>query len=182
VTAWVARPRRPDEPACWSWDVPPLRDPEEEIAAIMAAQVGLPIDHTMSEDTVRMMFEVGPEYTRWSEFHTGVRPSDERAWAAYGRCAVCGISGARTHLVDDHCHATGQLRGRLCRSCNVQEGRSGHIVFQRYRRVHPASILGFYEPYDGVGWTDGWSWMEHGAAARELGPRPATPWPAWDTR
>lgn len=56
-------------------------------------------------------------------------------------------------------------------------------VFQRYRRIHPAAILGLHEPYSGVAWTDGWSWMEHGEQARLRGPRPPTPWlpldPEW---
>lgn len=33
-------------------------------------------------------------------------------------CAMCG---AQSH-VWDHCHTTGLVRGRLCQSCNMQEG------------------------------------------------------------
>lgn len=36
-------------------------------------------------------------------------------------CAMCGGPGP---LVNDHCHLTGLERGRLCHSCNSQEGRN----------------------------------------------------------
>lgn len=62
-------------------------------------------------------------------------------WQA-GRCAVCGYGRGR--LEADHCHNTGLFRGFLCHSCNVQEAHAGagRPVFSRYRRRHPAAILG----------------------------------------
>lgn len=53
------------------------------------------------------------------------------------RCAVCGDRG---HLVKDHDHHTGMVRGLLCQPCNRWEARRGG-VFQRYRDTPPASIL-----------------------------------------
>lgn len=42
-----------------------------------------------------------------------------------GRCAICGTQeadrvGRRMHV--DHCHATGKVRGILCRDCNIGLG------------------------------------------------------------
>lgn len=70
-------------------------------------------------------------------------------WHA-GRCAICGRSDA---LVMDHDHATGLVRGRLCRQCNTNEGLDGRIgtVYQRYRELPPTLILGvrlrYWDPY-----------------------------------
>ncbi|MDT0270597.1 endonuclease domain-containing protein [Streptomyces sp. DSM 44915] len=61
-------------------------------------------------------------------------------WQA-GRCAVCGHV---RDLVCDHDHATGLVRGWLCRSCNTTEGTNQNpdTIFARYRERHPAAILG----------------------------------------
>lgn len=52
---------------------------------------------------------------------------DEMIRSQDGRCAVCRdaldatpFSKRRTHV--DHCHATGRVRGILCRSCNLAAG------------------------------------------------------------
>ena len=73
--------------------------------------------------------------------------ADERsliAWQA-GRCAVCG----RPAFNRDHDHATGLLRGYLCRSCNASEGtaHTGQApIFAKYRRLPPAVLLGLGVP------------------------------------
>lgn len=37
-----------------------------------------------------------------------------------GGCAICGVEPKpRHHLVIDHCHTTGKVRGLLCRKCNL---------------------------------------------------------------
>lgn len=58
-----------------------------------------------------------------------------------GRCAICGKV---RELVCDHDHATGLVRGWLCRSCNTTEGtnQDPDTIFARYRERHPAAILG----------------------------------------
>lgn len=58
-----------------------------------------------------------------------------------GRCAVCG---RHADLVCDHDHATGLVRGWLCRSCNATEGKNQEpdTIFTKYRERPPAAILG----------------------------------------
>lgn len=43
---------------------------------------------------------------------------------AHGRCQICGIHQAELdyHLVVDHCHKTGAIRGVLCKRCNSAIG------------------------------------------------------------
>ncbi len=144
-----------DQPACWSWDVPPVKTLE-----MLLAEPGQP----RREPELRFMMRLPgwAEGNRFLEFHAD-------------RCAVCGRAGAE---VEDHCHDTGQVRGYLCRSCNVLEGRSSEPIFVRYRRRHPAAILAYYCLYDGVGWRQGWSLYVHRADAYDSGPRPFTPWPS----
>jgi hypothetical protein len=61
-----------------------------------------------------------------------------------GRCALCGYR--RDRLIADHCHQTALVRGMLCQSCNVIEGRAGrqgpNTRIQGYRSKHPAFLLG----------------------------------------
>jgi hypothetical protein len=43
--------------------------------------------------------------------------------AQHGVCALCGeVCKTGQRLVVDHCHATGQNRGLLCKSCNFRLG------------------------------------------------------------
>lgn len=51
-----------------------------------------------------------------------------------GRCAICRrATGASKALAVDHNHATGEVRGRLCSTCNQMIGRWGEdpLVFVR---------------------------------------------------
>lgn len=66
------------------------------------------------------------------------------AWQA-GRCAICGY--AERTMVQDHDHETALIRGWLCRSCNVTEGRGDGGRFVRYRLINPATIFGVEERY-----------------------------------
>jgi hypothetical protein len=168
VTAWTPRPPAVDEPACWSWPVPPLRDAEEEFQRLLAEQAGLPRDEQRVPEALRFHLDDMVSY-RFGEFH-GVGGN----WST--RCAICG--GRATTV--DHCHDTGQVRGWLCRSCNVIEGRSRAPIIVRYRRLHPAAILDLHEMYNGFGWDGGWWWGDpRSAGDRASGERSPTPWPVW---
>lgn len=165
MTGWTPRPPAAEEPACWSWPLPPLRDPEEEYRRLVAAQVGLPRDEQRDPRAFQYHLADMVDY-RFNEFHqVGTDP-------AVHRCAVCGISPAGT---EDHDHGTGQVRGWLCRGCNVAEGRSGLPLFVRYRRIHPAAIVGLHLMYSGFGWEQGWQYGDR----RTSRVRPPTPWPVW---
>jgi hypothetical protein len=155
-----------DEPACWSWPLPPQRSRAEEIAVLLAEQEGRDVNGRLSLEAVELLTE-DLDVRRFGIFH------DQR-------CAICGDRGQ--HLVFDHCHSTGQWRGMLCRSCNTREGVCGDPAFVAYRRRHPAAILDVYEMYTGIGWNLGWPLITYGAEAFERGIRPRTPWPRSEAR
>jgi hypothetical protein len=72
-------------------------------------------------------------------------PTDEHGWIDLpGVCSICGDGwtgdpdgGRSDELVTDHCHRTGFVRGRLCRSCNTLECKSDNPVFVRWRLTAP---------------------------------------------
>lgn len=39
-----------------------------------------------------------------------------------GKCAICGGGNGKHKLVIDHDHATGKIRGLLCKKCNTAIG------------------------------------------------------------
>lgn len=67
----------------------------------------------------------------------GITQADYEALLAQqnGVCAVCGEAPEGRALDVDHCHETGQVRGLLCRSCNIALGMlrecSGRITAMR---------------------------------------------------
>jgi hypothetical protein len=77
-------------------------------------------------------------------------------WQA-GRRAACGRMGAD---VEDHDHATGLVRGWLCRGCNISEGMNRYSgrLWREYRERNPASICGLVEVYNGP-FTEPPSWL-----------------------
>lgn len=65
---------------------------------------------------------------------------------------MCGASGK---LVVDHDHATGLVRGLLCRTCNVIEGK----VHSLLNDVEPSEAMTAYlacPPAAALGWL--WEW------------------------
>ncbi len=52
---------------------------------------------------------------------------------ADGTCAICGRNGRE--LVVDHDHATGEIRGWLCRPCNSAIGQLGDTASSVMRAV-----------------------------------------------
>lgn len=100
---------------------------------------------------------------------------DMKDWQA-GRCAICdtvprGIS-RKDNLVLDHDHASGLVRGYLCRGCNNLEGSGGpHPRFVYWRNGwNPATIMGVVEQY--VMW-NGLTEAENEAMLdRAFGPKP----------
>lgn len=181
VPAWTSRPHHPDEPACWSWSISDIvHDAESEAEAIFAwlspeqraARFGWrlfyePVDLRIAlRDAVRH---------RFMEFHDG-------------RCALCGdrpgghfpwwaVKNTRT-LVEDHCHTTGQTRGVLCRGCNTREARTTNLRLERYRRWHPAAILGYYRWHWLLEIDQGWDSRHDWVSLGRRQPRPLTVWPA----
>lgn len=153
----------PDEPACWSWPIPPTCTREEAVDRDLARLIVHDSGSTWTREDVDFLMDGDDSLGRWNEFHAD-------------RCALCGAKGV--YLVDDHCHATGQIRGRLCRGCNTREGKSHALVVVRYRRGHPAAILDTHEMYSGRDWRDGYWIGDKGFDSGEM--RPPTPWPAWE--
>jgi hypothetical protein len=155
-----------DEPACWSWPVPPLLTHEQEIERMLTEQEGKPDALRYNRDDIEFILESDSGDGRMGQFHLG-------------RCAICGAEPLDGRLVIDHCHASGQVRGWLCRSCNTREGVSGDPLIVRYRRLHPAALLNVYRPYSGRDWVNGWYLGEVRLRDAEAGPRPAVSWPEW---
>lgn len=78
----------------------------------------------------------------------GLQPEDYKALLdkQKGLCAVCGTdkpgNGVGDRYMDiDHCHATGKVRGLLCRRCNVTAGvleknRERIALIEKYLASH----------------------------------------------
>lgn len=89
-----------------------------------------------------LMPDEDPAYEEWP------LATPLHAWQR-GRCAMCGWDDwDRDPLVKDHDHATGKVRGLLCRGCNISEGRNDAPAWEAWRDgLTPAAILGHDEDY-----------------------------------
>lgn len=74
------------------------------------------------------------------------------SWAVLGRwqgdrCAICGM--VEYDRVLDHDHQTGWSRGRICHTCNVNEGTcaSPQSVYARWRACPATAVLDLLIPY-----------------------------------
>tara|TARA_R110002020_G_scaffold132716_1_gene296278 strand:- start:541 stop:909 length:369 start_codon:yes stop_codon:yes gene_type:complete len=54
------------------------------------------------------------------------------------RCPICKGSLAVGVQALDHCHSTGHVRGTLCQSCNVSEGKTKAAVLFRTPKTNLA--------------------------------------------
>lgn len=153
-------------PVCWYW---PAERPTEEDAR-----------RKLFEYAERTGCTPGQTQVLWDLECAAGALGDSEVLAQWhsGRCAICGRA---SDLVCDHDHATGLVRGWLCRSCNTSEGtnREPDTIFARYRERHPASILGltirYLNPVSGefarpqlaseTDWADKWT----DAASEDIG-------------
>ncbi|GAA3957570.1 hypothetical protein GCM10023085_45080 [Actinomadura viridis] len=143
AVAWLVTMDMPDPRVCYDHLTP------EERAALDSAQAAV-------EARLRRLAEE-PDCWSWPVPEPREYASEEEACDAlsawqHGRgCAVCGDPSG---LVQDHDHTTGLVRGKLCHTCNVKEGKgSTRAPFTRYRERNPASILGvkvrYWSPWTG---------------------------------
>jgi hypothetical protein len=65
------------------------------------------------------------KYNRKYNYGVTQEQFDEMFCAQEGKCAICriGHDELKYQLCVDHCHATGHIRGLLCRNCNVAVGK-----------------------------------------------------------
>lgn len=59
-----------------------------------------------------------------------------------GKCAICGLSIPLSGACLDHDHATGLIRGVLCRNCNGIEGKIKNLVTRGRRTMLHKDYLG----------------------------------------
>lgn len=62
------------------------------------------------------------DYTRTRRLGMTLAEYDQWLKGRPKACAICGAKETRPRLSIDHCHATGKLRGLLCRECNIGLG------------------------------------------------------------
>lgn len=80
----------------------------------------------------------------WREWPAPQVGELQREWHD-GRCAMCGSSG---RTVEDHCHATGFVRGFLCEPCNAAEPHGRGVEWEAWRAWdNPARKYGWCQVY-----------------------------------
>ena len=72
-----------------------------------------------------------PRYGVLKKYHITSAAYDQLFEEQGGCCAVCGTTSPtpRAFFDVDHDHQTGQVRGLLCRSCNIMVGLAGDSIF-----------------------------------------------------
>lgn len=69
----------------------------------------------------------GPQYQRKYKYGISEIKFQAMLREQAGCCAICGDEFSKAvpmlHACVDHCHATGKIRGLLCKSCNLGIGR-----------------------------------------------------------
>lgn len=92
-----------------------------------------------------------PACSTWRTPPLPVESADEFHRWHRGRCAMCGQTP--TELVEDHDHASGLVRGLLCRSCNLREASGWYLpIIRAYHAwANPAALLhhvrGYVSPW-----------------------------------
>lgn len=72
-------------------------------------------------------------HTSWWKRYRVRPPAVYGLWESQGRaCGVCAVAlpqpGTAKHVHIDHCHATGKVRGILCKQCNHLLGNAQDSV------------------------------------------------------
>jgi hypothetical protein len=83
-------------------------------------------------------FRITPPPEQWASLFISIIQNQ--------RCFMCD---EKDDLIEDHCHLSGMVRAKLCKSCNTKEAVSDGFHWKTYREQAPAN--GWYYRYFGYG-------------------------------